>query len=331
MKDETARQQDTTPLVEADQRAIEAVIRQEIDAFFHRDFAAWSACYLQTDKLRSTMMSHELGLDVRVGWQAHVDGTRLHFDGTHMDAATWEKEIEQIVVAGDMAWLTCRARTNTNLCQMGESYETCILERHAGAWKIACVNVMAARAFSLTDQRIAMDADGHVVGLGARAARHIQDHPGFSLRNGRLHAADARIDRDLKAAIKRAGALHGYFEQAAYADMEGQRFACPLVLERDDGDGHEVIMITVQDRQTYIDFGATAAAVARVDASAMMFGLSAAQHRVVQGIVAGQSLPSLAQDMGISPTTAKTHLQRVYEKTGTHGMTALVRVMLSIG
>ncbi len=315
----------------ADKAAIEDLLSREIDAFFSLDYATWADCYLHCDKMRSTMMSHELGLDVRLGWDQHNEGTRLHFEGEVPTSTQWEKRTEAIHVRGDMAWATCRATTDASLCMMGETYETWILERHNGAWKIVCVNVMASRSKQHESDGIAVDAEGRVVGMGPRASVHLQQHPAFTLRAGFLRATDPTVDRALQAAIGRAGALHGFFEQAAYTEMEGQRFAYPIVIERTDDTGHEVIMLTVQDRYTYLDFGASAATTARVDASAMIFDLSDNQHRVAQGIVAGQSLPEIAAALHISPATAKTHLQRVYQKTGTATMTALVRTLLSTG
>jgi DNA-binding CsgD family transcriptional regulator len=69
----------------------------------------------------------------------------------------------------------------------------------------------------------------------------------------------------------------------------------------------------------------------RLDHAAVIFGLSAAQRRLAGLIADGRSLPEAARDMGISANTAKTHLQRIYDKTGVHNQPALVRVLLSVG
>jgi len=316
---------------EEDRAAVDAVITREIDAFHNKDFAAWSDCYLHSDRLRSTMMSHELGLDVRYGWQAFAASTRPHFDSDAPVDGEWRKEVESIEVVGDMAWLTCRAYASLNICMMGESYETWVLERHDGQWKVVCTNVMAARAHSSQGRRLALDGEGHIVDGSPHILSKIAAHPALMVRGGRLRALHRDVDKALQDAIARAAQLHGFFEQAAYAEMEGQRFAFPLVLEREGDGGHEVLLLTVQDRLTYLDFGTDAETRTRVDASAAIFRLSESQHKVAQGIVEGKSLPQIAEGAGISPTTAKTHLKRVYEKTGTASMTALVRTLVSLG
>lgn len=313
-----------------DVRAITELMAREIEAFWTRDFDAWAACYLQSDRLHSTMMSHELGLDIRRGWDAAVAHVRPHFETPFTHVPTWNKVVERVEVVGDCAWLTCRSTSDSDECMMDESHETCVLERHDGDWKIVCSNIMGVRAFTNRDRRIALDAEGRVIGIGQRAEDFIREHPALTIRSDRLHATDAALERDLQAAIVRAGTLHGHFEQAAYVEMEGQQFAHPLVLEREDGSGHEVLVLTVCDQLTYLEFGLSQGVTTRVDSSALAFDLSDSQHRVALGVVAGESLPEIAQGMGISPSTAKTHLQRVYQKTGTNTMTALVRTLLSV-
>jgi len=314
----------------SEEAAIRAVIDTEIAAFFARDFETWADCYLHSPRCRSVMMSHEFGLDVREGWQAHAESVRLHFEGDAPEPAEWSKTIEQIEINGDTCWLVCRARNTSNECMMHEAFETWVLERHDGQWKAVLVTVLAERSFAARDSAIAVDAEGRVVGLSARAAARLDAHPALALRQGKLRATDPAVDAALQSAIDRAGRLHGYFEQAAFAQEQGQRFAYPLVIERPGENGHEVLLLTVQDRLTYLDFGAAATAT-RVDVGAMIFGLSEAQTRVAQAITEGLNLTEAAQRLGISPSTAKTHLQRTFEKTGTSSQVGLVRALLSVG
>ncbi len=313
-----------------DEQAIRDLMAREVAAFFARDAAGWAACYLQSDRVRSVMMSHDLGLDVRVGWDALCEGTRMHFESTVPHTSSYRKDIEQIEIIGDCAWLACRAYAESSMCLMDETYETWVLERHDGQWKVVCCDVLSSRSSRNRDRRLAVDAEGRLVGLDARTRAQFDKHPAFTIRAGHLRAIDPDIDRELQVAIGRAGALHGYFEQVSFALSEGQRFAYPIVLERPDTGGREVILITVEDRLTYLDFGKSEETASRVDVAAMVFGLSDSQQRIAQGIVAGQSLPDIAADLHISPATAKTHLQRVYSKTGTTTMTALVRTLLSV-
>ena len=64
--------------------------------------------------------------------------------------------------------------------------------------------------------------------------------------------------------------------------------------------------------------------------AAVVYGLSPAQKLVAGHIVAGLSIGEIAEAMQIKPNTVRTHLDRIFEKTGVRNQTALVRVLLSI-
>ncbi|MFO1036503.1 MAG: helix-turn-helix transcriptional regulator [Geminicoccaceae bacterium] len=60
---------------------------------------------------------------------------------------------------------------------------------------------------------------------------------------------------------------------------------------------------------------------------AAMFGLTPAEARVARSILDGRSLRQTAQGLVVSPTTARTHLQRVFDKTGTRRQAELIRLL----
>ena len=57
------------------------------------------------------------------------------------------------------------------------------------------------------------------------------------------------------------------------------------------------------------------------------FGLSRAETRVLERLVGGDSLSEAAETLHIAPTTAKTHLSRLFEKTGTNRQAGLVALV----
>lgn len=61
------------------------------------------------------------------------------------------------------------------------------------------------------------------------------------------------------------------------------------------------------------------------------FGLTRAEARVALAVSSGLSVPEVAIQLGLSPNTVKTHLRRVFAKTGTGRQAELVRLMTSIG
>ena len=59
-----------------------------------------------------------------------------------------------------------------------------------------------------------------------------------------------------------------------------------------------------------------------------MFDLTSAEARVVAHLCAGLTLEQSSKQLGVAITTARTHLGRALEKTGTHRQADLVRLVL---
>jgi len=60
-----------------------------------------------------------------------------------------------------------------------------------------------------------------------------------------------------------------------------------------------------------------------------LYGLTAAETRLLGLLAQGRSLEATAAALGIAITTARTHLQRLFDKTGTSRQAELVRLVLS--
>jgi DNA-binding CsgD family transcriptional regulator len=57
---------------------------------------------------------------------------------------------------------------------------------------------------------------------------------------------------------------------------------------------------------------------------------SPAQLEVARHIAQGQTLTQIAERLGITPNTARTHLDRIFDKTGVRTQPALVRMLLTV-
>jgi DNA-binding CsgD family transcriptional regulator/PAS domain-containing protein len=62
------------------------------------------------------------------------------------------------------------------------------------------------------------------------------------------------------------------------------------------------------------------------DAVMLLYGLTPAEARVFELVAAGRSSPEIAAELGIAASTVRTHLLRVFDKTGRHRRTELVRL-----
>lgn len=66
-----------------------------------------------------------------------------------------------------------------------------------------------------------------------------------------------------------------------------------------------------------------------IEVGAMIYGLSPARQRVGALVAEALNLAQIAERMSITANTARTHLDRIFQKTGVRTQTALVRVLLS--
>ncbi|WP_159351417.1 helix-turn-helix transcriptional regulator [Roseomonas harenae] len=57
------------------------------------------------------------------------------------------------------------------------------------------------------------------------------------------------------------------------------------------------------------------------------FGLTGAEAAVAQHVARGEGLPVVAAALGISPSTARTHLKHAFDKTGTHRQAELAALL----
>jgi DNA-binding CsgD family transcriptional regulator len=61
-----------------------------------------------------------------------------------------------------------------------------------------------------------------------------------------------------------------------------------------------------------------------------LFALTKAEARLAEVLLGGGGLKPAADRLGITINTAKTHLQRVFQKTNTQRQSELVRVILGV-
>lgn len=60
-----------------------------------------------------------------------------------------------------------------------------------------------------------------------------------------------------------------------------------------------------------------------------MYGLTPAEERLAQLILQGLRLHEAEAALGIRHSTARTHMKRIYAKTGTHRQVELVRLLIT--
>jgi two-component system CheB/CheR fusion protein len=69
--------------------------------------------------------------------------------------------------------------------------------------------------------------------------------------------------------------------------------------------------------------------VSREAAATRLSGLSARQRQIMELVLAGHPSKNIAADLGISQRTVENHRAAVMKKTGSHSLSALIRLALA--
>ena len=328
----TAPQTATRAGSAADRAAIIEVIRAETQAFVDLDFDAWSACWLHSDRTRSVSVSPSTGLSTIRGWDnIATDMKRVIEGGYGCDMTRFRQENHQITIEGDLAWVVFDGWAENGDGRWWTTFETRILERDGGTWKFSYNAFLLERDPGESRHQIAVDGSGQVVLATPESLDRLKSHPYLTLSAGRIRARRRDWDKVLQAEIARAGQYHGYFELYRFASETGGPFRFPVVLGETDEGGLALASISVRNCLTYLQIDPDAQLGRRLHLAKAVFGLSEGQFRLAALIAGGDGLQSAADQLGISINTARTHLSRLYDKTGVNSQTALVRLLLSVG
>lgn len=323
---------DMSDLPGEDHLAIAAVIREETEAFRLADFNRWSRCWVHDARTHDVYVSHEAGLIVISGWDAvgrHMEDAMRAGKGCGM--VDFAQDDHRITVHGDMAWVVYAGKTHHRDGAVSNTFETRILEKADGAWRIVYSSVATAHPNGRFSNHVALDREGHIIWGSDSALDRLATHPALTVSYGRLRARRPVWDKALQAALARAAECHGYFDQYGFSERAGRPFRCPVVLGEDDDGSVIVCTLTAQDGATYLALDTDADLPGRLSAARAIFGLSEGQTTVAAEICRGRGIAEVAETLGITVNTARTHLKRIYEKTGVNAQTALVRLLLSVG
>ena len=316
---------------EAEDRAaiVDLLHRNRISVWTH-DFETYQSCFVHADYVTRWNASRHMGVFRREGWDDIAARVQRTFaDQTLIIAPyAYETRIEnvQLRIMGDMAWVTFD-QTYPSVGQDryyyygGVSHEIRILERHNGIWLIAFLGVMHGSVGSYDTPILHVLADGTVTWQSPAAPAALEGDDDLTIRNGRVRFRDAKADKKLQAALRWAAARD--------VGLMPKRGTLPIVIEAGERLPAKVYWVFAEGGQIIVSLHIPGIDKERLEVAAAIFDLSPAQKRTAGLVVEGLSLPEIAERMSITANTARTHLNRVFEKTGVRTQPALVRVLLS--
>ena len=173
-----------------------------------------------------------------------------------------------------------------------------------------------------------LDAAGRVLHANVAARRMLEAGDCLWLASGRLAArepaADGELGRIVAAAASGDATLGVRGIALPLASRADERFvahALPLASEarRNVGGSHARLALFVHS--------AAVATPAMPETIARAYGLTLTELRVLLAVVEVGGAPEVADALGIAPSTVKTHLGRLYEKTGTRRQADLVKLV----
>jgi len=175
------------------------------------------------------------------------------------------------------------------------------------------------------------DRAGRIAYMNRAAERQVKTGNALRIVNNRL----SPVDRVARAAL--AGAI----AEATTDETETPSGGVTVALPGDDTMGLVATVLPLnrgQRRDLCGSFVATAAIFVQDpivvpplpgEAFAKLYGLTGSELRVLLAMSPGLSVKEAAEILGIGDTTAKTHLQKIYAKTGTSKQTELMHLFMS--
>lgn len=303
--------------------------RSRIAAWTH-DAEAYASCFVHADYVTRWHASRHVGIFRRLGWDdIYARILVMGEDPTLLIAPyAYDTTIENLSlrIEGDMAWATYdqiypSVGRDVNYFYGGVSHETRILERHDGKWLIVFLGVMHGSVGGHDAPVLEVTADGTVIWQGVAATAALQADDDITIRNGRVRFRDAKANRKLQAALRWAAERD--------TGLVPRRGTQPIVIEAGEGLSAKVYWVFAEGGQIIVSLHVPGIDEQRLAVAAGIFGLSPSQKQIAGLVVEGLSLPEISARLAITTNTVRTHLNRVYEKTGVRTQPALVRVLLS--
>jgi DNA-binding CsgD family transcriptional regulator/PAS domain-containing protein len=233
-----------------------------------------------------------------------------------------------------------RRASKGGVITQGEVELATLLQPHLGR-AMTISEVLDSRTIEWARMTEALDAlrcgvvliDTHAAILHANsAAEHLLCKSGGPIQasGGKFVAKIPSAARELRCAIKLATQDEASIEKSGLAIRLTEAGEAPIFAH--------VLPLTGSDLRTRLQPAAVAAVFIGVspsnqdtaDAAAVAFNLTPAETRVLANLLGGRTLANTAATLGIAATTAKSHLENIFAKTGVARQADLIRLAIGL-
>ncbi len=171
------------------------------------------------------------------------------------------------------------------------------------------------------------DRHGVLIHTNPAAERLLSAGGAVMAIGGRLTGADPRSAERIGEALRRACAPP--LGIASYLSVYGQP-GNPVQMHFEPVGAHPVHRSPAPEFIAMVMIGTPDLGVHRSAALQAMFGLTRAEARVARGLAQGRTLEQIRRLNGVSITTLRTQLARLYEKTGATNQAQLVAMVRTL-
>jgi DNA-binding CsgD family transcriptional regulator len=311
----------------ADKAAILELLHRNRFAIWTHDYELWASCFVQEPYLVRWGWWSGGGAFMRRGWDVISDRVRRDGMPPRNDANASDTQVLDLAIElrGDVAWATFLQHYPeydfNGYVGPGLTHELRILERHEGKWKIALLGFIDSNAEHAGGLAMRLSTESEVLWQSPGFGALLADNDDIVVRNGRLSFRNSRANRQLQEALRWAAQ-----QDAGYMPRQG---SVPIVIEAGEGIASRVYWLTTHTGMIFFSIASNPELDrSHLAQAALTFGLSPAQTKLAALVAEGLSLVEIAGQMGITQNTARTHLNRVFDKVGVRTQPALVRVLL---
>jgi DNA-binding CsgD family transcriptional regulator len=316
----------------ADEVEILAALNGETEAWLRRDLEALAEYWVQSPTTRRMSSVAHHGTQVQEGWDAiyaTLKSLAEQYPETYSESRVRTERLN-IVVNQDTAWVTydqIGEKSDDSFEMVGTQHELKIFHRIDGKWKIACIVVMQRAIDHEVSPLIEISSNKTVLWMNGYAHEQINDHPFLSISGGRLRARNHSYEGELQAVVDWAS-RHLHWNTPP---SETGRHARAVILGENDEGAPQFCWVLIQDGKIMVSFNDNQMVKRRVLLAQNLYRLTNAQSELAQLLVMGKDLSGIAENLGVSVNTVRTHLQRMFDKTGVRSQSALVGILLSAG
>lgn len=319
--------------IASDEAEIEAAIISDLDSYLSRNKAKWETHWVQDERLMSIV-----DCGPRIVSRGFVEFRRNLFramDSSDMPSMPQvRRENLAIHVRDDVAWAHFDQlvfESDDPILPPSFTYNMRVFERHPDGWKVVFHGVWSLPGREMRNPAIEVDPRSRVIWMNAAAEERLKTFPALRISHGKLRTAKPALQSQLQEALSRAGDLLDYVRFRDAESDPDQDISFPVLLGEEEDGSLLICRVLVAGSRIYVCFGDEARLARSIKRAAIVFGLSDAQHSLAERVANGLSLEQSATEMGITVNTARTHLRRMYDKTGARNQAALLRIFLAMG